>query len=288
MAERIRIMRIFLVPLFAGLLCAQAPERVQVISAGRGWFLKGRPPSQPSTTKTTPPSLLARGTRFNQGDHVTGNPAAGELIVDCPKQGWKFYFCNDQCDRLVCDAAEPEGPLQKLKYALNYTEAFLRREPKEGVTLGVRSGGNPADAVLLQNAQGVHWGPALNRVIEGSYCLRLNPLPAPARPAPQVFPLAWDRDTDPEGVGQPRSLLPGLYTLDKGAPGAGGACNVDPDETAAWVLIAVETQFAQLNAQWKERATDLAQLERAGVPPSVMANLRHAILAALADGVMLR
>jgi hypothetical protein len=188
----------------------------------------------------------------------------------------------------VCDPKASDSVLQRLTDKVKYAAAFLGREPKEGVTLGVRAGGNPADAVLLKNAQGVRWGPALNRVIEGRYCLRLNPLPAPARAAPQVFPLEWDRDTDPEGVGQASALVPGLYTLDKGKPGAGGACSVDPDETAAWVLIAIEPQFAKLNVQWKEKATDLAQLERAGTPPPVMASLRHAILAALADGVALQ
>jgi hypothetical protein len=273
-------MRIFLIPLFAGLLCAQATERVTVISAGGGWLWQGH--------------LLARGTPLDQKATVTGNAAAGELIVECPNLGWISYSCkrkDGSCDVSMCAVNVPDVNSQRMGEWYNprrLTTALFQREPKEGVTLGVRSGGNPADAVLLQNAQGVHWGPALNRVIEGRYCLRLNPLPAPARPASQVFPLEWDRDTDPEGFGQASSLAPGLYTLNKGKPGAGGGCNVDPDETAAWVLIAVEPQFAQLNAQWKEKATDLAQLERAGTPPSVMANLRHAVLAALADGAASR
>jgi len=270
-------MRIFLVPLFAGLLCAQVGESITVVSAGRGWLLKGR--------------LLARGASLDQKDKVTGNANADSLIVQCGSKV-VVYSCRTDlpCDVPVCELKVLNVDSQTLNWynPTRLAVAFVRREPKEAATLGVRSGGNPADAVLLQSAQGVHWGSALNRVIEGSYCLRLNPLPAPERAAPQVFPLNWDRDTDAEGVGQASALRPGLYTLDKGTPGTRGACNVDPDESAAWVLIVTEAQFAQLNAQWKKNATDLTQLERAGVPPSGMANLRHAILAALADGVALR
>ena len=186
-------MRIFLVPLFASLLCGQAAERVTVISAGRGWLLKDR--------------LLARGTPLNRNDLVKGNAAAGDLIVVCPKGDWISYSCQRElpCEVPVCSGANvPSLNSQALwQYGTTrLTEAFLRREPKEGVTLGVRSAGNPADAVLLQNAQGVHWGPALNRVIEGRYCLRLNSLPAPARAAPRVFTLERDRDNDTEGVEQ--------------------------------------------------------------------------------------
>ena len=284
-------MRILLLPVFAALLCAQVDESLRVISAGNGWFRNGQPPkSQSSTTKKAPPQprLLTRGAPLNKGDEITGNIAAGELVLDCGEKGWVEYSCkpNGPCDFKVCDESKDVNrrPLK----ALGMTLAYLRREPKEGVTLGVRSGGNPADAVLLQNVQGIHWGPALSRVIEGSYCLRLNPLPPPASPAPQVFLLNWDRETDPEGIGQVRSLLPGLYTLDKGKPGAASACDVDADETPAWVLIAVESQFAQINGQWKEKAADLAKLAGSGVDPSVMATLRHAMLAALADGVTLR
>ncbi len=272
--------RIFLVPLFSGLLWAQSTEGVTVIAAGQGWLSNRR--------------LLARGTHLIPTATVTGNADAGEVIVQCPELRMISHTCqkkpsSEPCSVPVCDTkGNGDVVSRSYGYPQQLALALLRRQPKEGATLGVRAGGNPSDAVLLEDARGIHWGPALNRVIEGSYCLRLNPLPAPARADPQIFILNWDRESDPEGVGQGRLPTPGLYALDKGKPGAGGACNVDPDDTAAWVLIAAEAQFAPQNAQWKGKATEFAQLERGGAPLSVMATLRHSVLAALADGALLR
>jgi hypothetical protein len=46
-------------------------------------------------------------------------------------------------------------------WAESVVRPFLRLEPREVAALGVRGGGNSVDALLLMDARGVHWGPAL-------------------------------------------------------------------------------------------------------------------------------
>lgn len=156
----------------------------------------------------------------------------------------------------------------------------MTREPREITTLGVRGGGNPADALLLMDAKGVHWGPALARVLEGHYCLRLTPLPTGTA---RVLTIDWDRATDAEGIVRAPGVVAGIYSLDKGTPGGAGACAVESDAKAAWVVIAGEAQFNRENPGWKQRSAEIAQLERSDAGPDAAATLRHALLASLAD-----
>jgi len=165
-------------------------------------------------------------------------------------------------------------------------DTLFRRQPKDPVTLGVRSGGNPSDAVVLQDSRGVHWGPALNRVLEGSYCFRLSNLPASG--TARVFTLMWDRSIEPEGLAAISGITPGLYAIDKGVPGSNTACAADPDGSTAWVLIAGAADFPRVSAAWKGNANWFSHLEQSGTGPSIVATVRHAVLASLADSLQSR
>jgi hypothetical protein len=49
------------------------------------------------------------------------------------------------------------------------------------------------------------------------------------------------------------------------------------------VLIAGGTAFPQLDAEWRSRAASIEELEQAGTSPTLVATVRHAILAGLAE-----
>ena len=59
----------------------------------------------------------------------------------------------------------------------------------------------------------------------------------------------------------------------------------DPDATAAWILVAAESDFSRVSTEWKANTTWFNQLEQSGSDPSVVSTVRHAILAYLADSL---
>jgi hypothetical protein len=256
--------------LFALSLFAQS-QPPRLVSSGKGWLIDGH--------------LTTRGTVLPETSVVSGTVNDGELIVECPK-GWIQYMCGDKCrfppcfDKTDTKPAVGKITVKELGMGSRFLNALVVREPKDVVTLGVRAGGNPSDALLLEDARGVHWGPALNRVLEGHYCLRLIPLPSgPVR----TFSLDWDRSSDSEGVGAAPNLTGGVYSLQKGTPGSGSACTVDPDSVPAWVTILSQDQYANAIAVWKTESARITQIERSRAGPDAAAILRHAVLASLAD-----
>jgi hypothetical protein len=147
-----------------------------------------------------------------------------------------------------------------------------------------RAGGSPSDAVLLQDAKGVHWGPALIRVLEGRYCFRVTSLPAGnSAPTVRTFTIEWDRDVDAEGAVTVVGLTPGSYWLEKGKPSS-TSCIVDQDATPAWVLITAATNFARANTDWKQGQSFLNSLE-GDLGLSASTTLRRALLSSIEDSL---
>jgi hypothetical protein len=92
---------------------------------------------------------------------------------------------------------------------------------------------------------------ALNRVLEGQYCFQVSPLPA-----------------------------------DAAAPAAGqDRCVVEDDAAPAWVVIAPQSDWPRLVAQWKSYRAWFRQLEDSGAAPGVVVTVRRAVLSSLADTV---
>jgi hypothetical protein len=242
----------------------------QVILGGTGWTANGK--------------LLARGTAVR--GEVSGTPEAGDLVISCG-DAWLLYRCaNGACKATACSRnVTGNARVKDLGVLDKMAEFLLTREPKEPQTLGVRGGGNPNDAVLLTDAKGVHWGPALNRVLEGKYCFLLAPLPAGPGGA---FTLDWDRAIDAEGTGASlkgaslKGVAPGVYRLQKGS-GTAASCKPDAEGSVAWVAIADAARYPKLNTAWKQQVAKFAELEDAGVSVAVVTTLRHAALAQLAD-----
>jgi hypothetical protein len=161
----------------------------------------------------------------------------------------------------------------------------MTREPKQLVMAAARSGGNPNDAVVALDERGVHWGPALMRVLEGRYCLQLSQLPAGTSGGDATALLDWDRAVDAEGVASTPGVSPGLHALQKGSPGSNGSCEFDADGTTAWVLVVPAPEFQRLDAAWKQQAVSIADLERGGISLATATTVRHAVLADLAATV---
>jgi hypothetical protein len=256
---------VFLIALASDCAFAQAAPYV-VVSAGKGWRVNG--------------TLAQRGKALADSDKVSATgESAGQLIIDC-KRAWVVYSCRDNCQGPPClnktNAAPKDILSEDLGPFAQFTEKFLRREPRETAVLGVRAGGNPTDAVLQLEPKGVHWGPALGRVLEGRYCFRLTPLPTGAA---RNFAMEWDRSVEPEGIAAVPNLTPGVYSMQKGTPQSGGACELDPESTPAWVAIAAAQKFLAINAEWKLRSSDISQVERSSAGPAAAALLRHAVLA---------
>lgn len=255
--------------LFIALSLFAQSQPPRLVSSGKGWLIDQH--------------LAPRGKTLSEKAVVSGTANDGELIVECPK-GWMQYTCGDKCQFPPCfDQSDPRVgkiTVKELGLSSRFLNALVAREPKDVVTLGVRAGGNPSDALLLEDAQGVHWGPALNRVLEGHYCLRLTPLPSGTV---RTFSLDWDRSSDPEGLGAAPNLASGVYSLQKGTPGSSSACTVDPDSVPAWVTILPQYQYAKASAVWKTESARIAQIERSDAGPDAAAILRHAVLASFVD-----
>jgi len=259
-----------LLQLFALSLFAQ-PQPPLLVSSGKGWLIGGH--------------LTARGKALAEGAVASGTADDGELIVECPK-GWMQYTCGDNCQFPPCFDKSDTKPrvgkitVKELGMGSRFLNALVAREPKDVVTLGVRAGGNPSDALLLEDARGVHWGPALNRVLEGHYCFRLTPLPSGTV---RTFSLDWDRSSDPDGVGVAPNLTAGVYSLQKGTPGSSSSCAVDPDSVPAWVTILPQDQYAKASAVWKTESARITQIERSDEGSDAAAILRHDVLASVVD-----
>jgi hypothetical protein len=249
-----------------GSLNSKAPEM---------WMVKGQPI----------PNLL------NRNDEIVAR-AAGELELTCfePERVVLVYSCRSQSCRVkACDLTgegmDVRRPIRLVGVLSGFQEwtkwLFVRR-PIPPVIAAARAGGNPADAVLLQDARGVHWGAALTRVLEGQVCFRLSPLPESSNRV-QTLAFEWDRGVDAEGISAVPGLAPGLYALEKGAAGAGGACQRDPDAVPAWVLIVQGGDFGRVNPEWQQRLAAIDDLERSGATLAAVTTIRQAALADLAQ-----
>jgi hypothetical protein len=244
----------------------------RVVSSGRGWY-QGK-------------TLLLRDGRLEPSTRLTSTSGTSDLILDCGNRGWFIYQCGAaSCSIPPCAEAAAGGVRVSRAYFAHISEMLnplVRREQADLAVSGVRGPGGPADAVVMLTPQGVHWAPALIRVLEGSYCFRLTHLP----PGPASnFTLNWDRTVEKEGIAALANLQPGLYALAKGMPGANGACSADPNGTTAWVLVVPQASFAGVNQQWEQASSQVDDLEQAGASTSAVGALRHAILAWLADSV---
>ena len=287
--------------LASSLLLAQTAKgksepAAHVILAEKGWSVAGR--------------SVARGTSLSAQDVLAGAANATALLLECGQAGWLVYECGGRPCRIpVCapkvdgvtvQRSDPGGadnrstdPIRGPVVTAGVPESrtlfasLFSRQPQSPVTLGVRSGGNPSDAVILQNAQGIHWGPALNRILEGRHCFRLSNIPASNGPIP-AFSLDWDRSIDSEGVAAVPAVRLGLYEMGKGVQGPGGNCPADPDAVAAWILVVSESDFSRVSAEWKANTAWFNQLEQSGSDPSVVSTVRHAVLAYLADSIRSR
>jgi len=226
---------------------------------------------------------LLRGVMVQENELLSAD-APGDVSIEC-NDGVRVYSCPKACSAGACADTMNNGTTHLVKLG-RYWDALVRREPREPALAAARAGGNPSDAVVAVDDRGIHWGPALTRVLEGRYCLMSSLLPQGSAPAQSVV-IEWDRATDPEGVVPSSTIGPGLYSVQKGTPN-GGACQVDADGTSAWVLVVRRSDFAGIDAEWKKQAASSTELERAGASISTVSAVRHAILAGLADSIAAR
>jgi hypothetical protein len=252
----------------------QAPGAVVLSAAPREWTVNGKP-------------IAAT---INPGDEVVAR-AAGELELSCvkPERVLLVYSCRSQVCRvraceLTGEGMEVKRPIRladRLSAFAEWTTSLIRRRPIPPVIAAARAGGNPSDAVLLQDARGVHWGGALTRVLEGRVCFLLNLLPESSNRA-LTFAFEWDRAVDAEGISAVQGVTPGLYALEKGAAGVADACQRDPDAVPAWVLIVQAGDFGRVNSEWQQRLASIDDLDRSGATLAAVTTIRQAALADLA------
>ena len=248
-----------------------------VVSAGREWR---------QGTKT-----LTRNAALEPRTLLTGAMSTGDLILDCGNRGAFLYHClANGCSAPPCaetDSVTSRVSVHRLAFP-GLTDMFTRltrREPAELAVAGVRGSAGPSDAVVMQTPQGVHWAPALARVLEGRYCFRLSHLPiSPSNPT-RIFTLDWDRAVEKEGIATVPNLAPGLYAIEKGSPETNASCRPDPNSAPAWVLVAPQSNFQVVNKRWDDNLSQIDDLEQSGASTSALSALRHAILASLADSI---
>ena len=243
-----------------------------VISADDGWTVDSK--------------KLIRGLKLSSSATVAFKKAtqgkASALVVDCPGEGIHFYSCpNGACERLACgenasgvlrlSAESGHGPMKRISALL------AEREPKNYVTAAARAGGSPTDALLLSDSSGIHWGPALRRVLEGRYCLILTHL-GKQQPS-KTFIINWDSALDPQGITPASGLASGGYNLEKGT---GEVCKADPDSVSSWVVIAPEAAFKNLSVDWSRTVVSLDKLSEVSSLSTVSA-ARHAFMASMAE-----
>ena len=250
---------------------AQPPGNVFVLSGPANWTSKGGP---------------IRAT-LNKGDVIVANEK-GEMELDCAasNRGLVVYSCAEPpCQAQACELTGTRMQIRQrgsLSQLAGWVSALFVREPVRPVIAAARAGGNPSDAVLRRDARGIHWGPALTRVLEGRVCFRATVLPSRPSARPVTVTLDWDRGSDAEGVSQVAAVVPGLYSLEKGVVGASGSCDQDPDAQAAWVLVVDNGDFDRFNAEWKQQQAAIAEVEGAGASTAALVTIRHAALAHLA------
>jgi hypothetical protein len=226
------------------------------------------------------------------GTNLSG-PAGGDLIVKCGPDLYYSYSCSKECKVPLCQehvdgvGVHPINLHQHTEGKTGFLDglfaALFVRAPVLPVVAASRAGGNPNDAVILQRGAEIHWGPALRRVVEDTYCFQLKRLPSSGEV--RDFSLAWDSSKDAEGIARLPNLKPGAYELAKGSAGANGACRLDEDGLPAWVVLATESEFARANTDWKGYRDSLADLEKAGAAPSLLLAVRRAALSGIADSV---
>lgn len=253
---------------------AQGP---QVVGATTWKLLNGAPLA--SKQQIVPTNATIVGSR------------ASDLILNCGNDGWLAYSCRrEQCSIQACQQkgdsqvevrrVDPVGWASPKASFGDMALSFFSREPKAAQLLGVRGGGNISDAVLRQSQSKVVWGPALRRVLEGSYCFRAEALPAGSN-KPFVFTMEWNQTGD--GIADVPGLAAGLYTLERGTSNGKGGCEIeDPDAAKAWVLIVPDQDFARVHDLWESYSSGLSEIAE-NVSGDVSATVSHAILASLAN-----
>ncbi len=255
-----------------------------LVSVAGAHSLAQGPPRVVSTTGTwtSGNTLVIRGTRLAPNSTLVAT-AKADLLIECGEGKHFVYSCEKDCKFIACGQGSTAGvETHSVNVSAGFWQSLMVREPKQLVVAAARAGGNLSDALLVQDAKGVHWGPALGRVLEGRYCLRLAPLTTSGSSQSTTVTIDWDRAVDAEGIAQ-SEVKPGLYRAEKGTPGAGNICQVDTDGVPAWVLLAAANQFGSLSTQWKQHQQSAGELERANVAPSIVATFRQAALASLAD-----
>jgi hypothetical protein len=281
--------RYILLGLFTGSLLAQSTtgaNEARIIGGGKGWTNGGRP------VLSTPCAAAPQSACVPRLATLTGT-SSDPLVLECGASGWLYYscshekcqvpVCSERVDYVVVHRVDPTAwaPQPKAS-AIDMLASFFRREPKPLQTLGVRAAGNLTDAVVRQTGNRVFWAPALTRLLEGSYCFRLGPLPVGGSAKPRTFSLEWTRDND--GAVDLPNLAPGAYTLMRGEP-EGGSCQIDdPDAAPVWVVVAPDASFARLGPEWESYSMGLAQLAE-NTSPEAAAAVRHVVIAWLADSI---
>ena len=74
---------------------------------------------------------------------------------------------------------------------------------------------------------------------------------------------------------------PGCTQVKK-APSA-GPCQPAPDDAHGWALVVGPDTFPGASAEWQTHAAAIEQFEREGASPNLVATLRRAVLAGLAE-----
>jgi hypothetical protein len=231
------------------------------------------------------------------GADLTGTASAANLVLDCRQFGTRAYSCKGAACKVGVCAEKADGvnvlsldpPPSILAGVIpgwtpgvvqHVADFFLTRESRAPAILAARAGGSPNDALLLQDNKGVHWGPALKRVLEGSYCLRVSHLSA--TPDTKTLMIEWDRAVDPEGAVAVAGLAAGGYALEKATS---GTCSPDPEASPSWVVVVPQARFAQLESQWEQTANWVGQLADQGASQPTLTTARHMVLAAIAEVV---
>jgi hypothetical protein len=240
--------------------------------------------------KSSGGSALKVGDWVSKDSDISAGDNAGVLVLDCGSEGWLSYECHEACRIAPCSAPKDHLPRRidlasQTVAAEGRSRSLFRYQPKEAAIAGVRAPGNPNDAVLLRDSAGVHFGPALKRVLEGEYCLRLTRLGPTSQTQPQAVKINWDRSVDPDGLVSGGDIGPGLYSLAKGTRNGSGGCDVPADAIAAWVLIVPERKYATFAADWKNVDAQSRDLASSGTSREAIVTAEHAVLASMADAL---
>ncbi len=263
--------------LFPNILWGQ-PE---VIGVDEGWMFESKKLIQRQKLPDSANVTFKRKQPGNASVLVIECPNGIIIAYNCPMDSCQYKVCRDKSAMDVKGASVSEAPTEIPMAIFRYLKKTLsdlveEKEPRY-VTAAARAGGSPTDALLLSDTRGVHWGPALHRVLEGKYCLILKHLNKTQEP--KTFVIDWDASVDAEGAKHVPGLEPGGYTLEKGT---GEVCKADPDASPAWVVIAPAPAFNNLNADWSKTSAWLDQLSKTSTIDTVSA-ARHAFMRGMAE-----